>query len=140
MLFSSTEFLFAFLPLTLILYYLFSFSRHLKNIILLTASLYFYAWGEPRFVYVMLASIVCNYIAGLGIGTARTNGHPRTAKLMLTLGILCNLGLLFVFKYLTFVLDNVNAILPLPFAVPEIALPIGISFFPFQSKSYIIDV
>ena len=76
MLFSSTEFLFAFLPLTLILYYLFSFSRHLKNIILLAASLYFYAWGEPRFVYVMLASIVCNYIAGLGIGTARKNGHP----------------------------------------------------------------
>lgn len=109
MLFSSTEFLFAFLPLTLILYYLFSFSRHLKNIILLAASLYFYAWGEPRFVYVMLASIVCNYIAGLGIGTARTNGHPRTAKLMLTLGILCNLGLLFVFKYLTFVLGNINA-------------------------------
>ena len=140
MLISSTEFLFAFLPLTLILYYLFSFSRHLKNIILLAASLYFYAWGEPRFVYVMLASIVCNYIAGLGIGTARKNGHPRTAKLMLTLGILCNLGLLFVFKYLTFVLDNVNAILPLPFAVPEIALPIGISFFTFQSMSYIIDV
>ena len=140
MLFSSTEFLFAFLPLTLILYYLLSFSRHLKNIILLAASLYFYAWGEPRFVYVMLASIVCNYIAGLGIGTARKNGHPRTAKLMLTFGILCNLGLLFVFKYLTFVLGNVNAILPLPFAVPEIALPIGISFFTFQSMSYIIDV
>ncbi len=140
MLFSSTEFLYAFLPLTLILYYLFSFSRHLKNFVLLAASLYFYAWGEPRFVYVMLASIVCNYLAGLGIGAAKRNGHPCTARLMLTLGVFCNLGLLFVFKYLTFVLGNVNAILPLPFAVPEIALPIGISFFTFQSMSYIIDV
>ena len=140
MLFSSTEFLYAFLPLTLILYHVFSFSRHLKNGILLAASLYFYAWGEPRFVQIMIASILCNYLIGLVIGTAKEKSSPTAAKLALTVGIVCNLGLLFVFKYLTFVLGNINAILPVPFAVPEIALPIGISFFTFQSMSYIIDV
>ena len=140
MLFSSTEFLYAFLPLTLILYYLFSFSRHLKNGILLAASLFFYAWGERYFVYVMLASIVCNYIVGLAVGYGRAHAKPRLSTFALVIGVACNLGLLFVFKYLTFVLSNVNALLPLPFAVPEIALPIGISFFTFQSMSYIIDV
>ena len=140
MLFSSTEFLYAFLPLTLLLYYIFSFSRHLKNIILLAASLGFYAWGEPRFVLIMIASIVCNYLVGLGIGWAKTKSNKAAEKAALVVGIVCNLGLLFVFKYLTFVLGNINAILPLPFAVPEIALPIGISFFTFQSMSYIIDV
>ena len=140
MLFSSTEFLYAFLPLTLLLYYIFSFSRHLKNIILLAASLWFYAWGEPRFVLIMIASIVCNYLVGLGIGWAKTKSNKAAEKAALVVGIVCNLGLLFVFKYLTFVLGNINAILPLPFAVPEIALPIGISFFTFQSMSYIIDV
>ena len=140
MLFSSTEFLYAFLPLTLILYYLFSFSRHLKNGILLAASLFFYAWGERYFVYVMLASIVCNYIVGLAVGYGRAHAKPRLSAFALVIGVACNLGLLFVFKYLTFVLSNVNALLPLPFAVPEIALPIGISFFTFQSMSYIIDV
>ncbi len=140
MLFSSTEFLYAFLPLTLILYYLFSFSRHLKNLVLLTASLLFYAWGERYFVYVMLASIVCNYAVGLAVGYGRAHAKPRLSTFALVLGVACNLGLLFVFKYLTFVLDNIHALLPLPFAVPEIALPIGISFFTFQSMSYIIDV
>ena len=140
MLFSSTEFLYAFLPLTLLLYYLFSFSRHIKNGILLAASLYFYAWGEPRFVLVMLASIGCNYLVGRGVGLAKSKSNKAAAKTALIVGIACNLGLLFVFKYLTFVLGNINAILPLPFAVPEIALPIGISFFTFQSMSYIIDV
>ena len=140
MLFSSTVFLYAFLPLTLLLYYLFSFSRHAKNFILLAASLFFYGWGERRFVYVMAASILCNYVIGLVIGTSRQHSRPRLAKVGLIMGILCNLGLLFVFKYLTFVLSNVSAVLPLPFAVPEIALPIGISFFTFQSMSYIIDV
>ncbi|MBR5871884.1 MAG: MBOAT family protein [Clostridia bacterium] len=140
MLFSSTEFLYAFLPLTLLLYYIFSFSRHLKNFILLAASLFFYAWGEPRFVLIMIASIVCNYLIGLAIGIAKARSNQTAKKAALIIGIVCNLGLLFTFKYLTFVLGNVNALLPLPFAVPEIALPIGISFFTFQSMSYIIDV
>ena len=140
MLFSSTEFLYAFFPLTLILYYLCSPSQHLKNFILLAASLLFYAWGEPRFVLVMLASIVCNYVIGLCIGAAKVHSRPTAAKITLIIGVVCNLGLLFVFKYLTFALTNLGALLPLPFAVPEIALPIGISFFTFQSMSYVIDV
>ncbi len=144
MLFSSTEFLYAFLPLTLVLYYLFSFSQHLKNGILLAASLLFYSWGEPRFVLVMIASIACNYLVGLAVGIAKgksqNRSRPHLARAALILGIVCNLGLLFVFKYLTFVLTNINALLPLPLTVPEIALPIGISFFTFQSMSYVIDV
>ncbi|MBQ7300726.1 MAG: MBOAT family protein [Clostridia bacterium] len=140
MLFSSTEFLFAFLPLTLVLYYLCTFSRHLQNFILLAASLFFYAWGERYFVYVMLASIFCNYIVGLTVGYGKAHARPRLSTFALVIGVACNLGLLFVFKYLTFVLGSVNAVLPLPFAVPQIALPIGISFFTFQSMSYIIDV
>ena len=140
MLFSSTEFLYAFFPLTLILYYLASPCVPLKNGILLAASLLFYAWGEPRFVLVMIASIVCNYIIGLLIGHAKKAERPGMAKWVLAGGVAVNLGLLFVFKYLTFALENIGAILPLPFAVPEIALPIGISFFTFQSMSYVIDV
>ena len=140
MLFSSTEFLYAFLPLTLLLYYICSFSRHLKNFVLLAASLFFYAWGEPRFVLVMIASIICNYLVGLGIGTAAARSNRAAKKAALIVGLVCNLGLLFTFKYLTFVLKNADALIKLPFAIPEIALPIGISFFTFQSMSYIIDV
>ncbi|MBQ8576805.1 MAG: MBOAT family protein [Clostridia bacterium] len=145
MLFSSTEFLFWFLPLVLILYFLVSRWTAAKNLVLLCASLLFYAWGEPRFVYVMLASIVCNYIFGLLIGGAKMRAKarakaPRAAKLALGAGVVCNLGLLFVFKYLTFALENLGSVLSLPFAVPQIALPIGISFFTFQSMSYLIDV
>ena len=140
MLFSSTEFLYGFLPLVLLLYYIVSFSMPLKNTVLLAASLYFYAWGEPRFVLIMIGSIVCNYSFGLAIGAAMRREHHRAMSLALAGGVICNLGLLFVFKYLTFVLTNADALLALPFAVPQIALPIGISFFTFQSMSYLIDV
>ncbi len=140
MLFSSIEFLYCFLPAVLILYYLTSFSVPLKNTVLLAASLYFYAWGEKRFVYVMVGSILLNYIFGLLVGHAKKHSKAGAAKLWLACGVACNLGLLFVFKYLTFTLTNINALFPLGFAVPQIALPIGISFFTFQSMSYIIDV
>ncbi len=140
MLFSSTVFLYAFLPLTLLLYYLLSFSHPLKNFVLLAASLLFYGWGERYFVYVMIASIVCNYLIGLAIGMMKSKSRPTAAKRFLACGVTVNLGLLFIFKYLTFTLSTVDAVLPLPFTVPEIALPIGISFFTFQSMSYLIDV
>ncbi len=140
MLFSSTVFLYCFLPAVLLLYFLLSFSTPLKNAVLLIASLYFYAWGEPKFVYVMLASIVINYLLGLCIGIGQDKNKPRLARAALIASVVCNLGLLFVFKYLTFTLSNLNRITALPFAVPEIVLPIGISFFTFQSMSYVIDV
>ncbi len=140
MLFSSTVFLYCFLPVVLILYFLLSFSTPLKNLVLLLASLYFYAWGEPKFVYVMLASIAINYLFGLCIGIGQKKGHHALAKGALAGSVLCNLGLLFVFKYLTFTLTNIGKLFVLPFSVPEILLPIGISFFTFQSMSYVIDV
>ncbi len=140
MLFSSTVFLYCFFPSVLILYFALSFSTPLKNSVLLLASLYFYAWGEPKFVYVMLASIVMNYLFGLSIGIGRKSGRAGLMRGALIGAALCNLGLLFVFKYLTFTLTNIDRILSLPFAIPEIVLPIGISFFTFQSMSYVIDV
>ncbi len=140
MLFSSSAFLYFFLPAVLIFYYAASFSVPLKNAVLLAASLYFYAWGEKQFVYVMLGSILFNYIAGLLIGSAKKHSLNALAKLWLALSVAGNLGLLFVFKYLTFTLTNINALFPLGFSVPQIVLPIGISFFTFQSMSYVIDV
>ncbi len=140
MLFSSPEFLFAFLPCTLVLYYLFKKHTAIKNFILLLGSLFFYAWGEPRFVLVMMASIVCNYICGRAVGACMQNKQQKAANSALAVGVVLNLGLLFVFKYLTFTLTNIDLWFDLGFSVPEIALPIGISFFTFQSMSYLFDV
>ena len=140
MLFSSTVFLYLFLPLTLLLYYAFSFSVVLKNGVLLLASLYFYYYGEPVFVRIMLLSIVLNYIFGLWIGYSKQKENSKKSVIPITCGVICNLGLLFVYKYLTFTLKNLEHIVNLPFAIPNIVLPIGISFFTFQSMSYLIDV
>ena len=138
MLFSSITFLFYFFPTVLILYYVFSFSKPLKNLVLLIASLFFYAWGEPKFVLVMLASILCNYIFALIVD--KYKNHNFKSKLILTLTCIFNLGMLFVFKYLSFSLRTINDGFNLSLTVPNIALPIGISFFTFQAMSYVIDV
>lgn len=132
MVFSSLIFLFAFLPITLILYFL---SRTLKwkNVILLVLSLLFYAYGEPTFVLLMMLSIWLNYMFGIGI-----QNSPKKAKLILALSCIFNLGLLFVFKYLGFVSQICARFLHT--AIVHIALPIGISFFTFQAMSYVIDV
>ena len=138
MLFSSSVFLFLFLPLTLLGYYVVLRRwRQGQNLFLLAGSLFFYAWGEPRFVLVMLASIVLNYAFGLWVAGAKAAGR-RTA-LPLACAAVVNLGLLFVFKYLTFVLTNLN-LLGAQLVVPVIELPIGISFFTFQALSYVLDV
>ena len=138
MLFSSTVFLFLFLPVVLLLYYIpCAKSRTWRNMVLLFASLLFYAWGEPLFVFVMLLSIGINWAAGIAIGCA--NGKRK--KLELILITVFDVGLLFVFKYMTFVMQNINKIFfGGSMAVREIALPIGISFFSFQILSYIFDV
>ncbi|MCI8527157.1 MAG: MBOAT family protein [Oscillospiraceae bacterium] len=153
MVFSSTIFLFAFLPVVLLGYYL--LDRRFKNIFLLLASLFFYAWGEPRFVFVMMGSILVNHLFALLIDRTRTQeeelGQHSTAawyrgraRFYLTLTVIFNLALFFVYKYLDFAITNLNAVGSV-FKMPElplqgIALPIGISFFTFQAMSYVFDV
>ena len=133
MIFSSASFLFAFLPCVAIVYYLLR-SRTARNVFLTLVSLFFYAWGEPWFVLVMLLSIVINWFIALRIGA----GEHK--KAWLVVGLVCDLGLLAVFKYLGFLMEIVNWIFHLSLPVPQIVLPIGISFFTFQAISYIIDV
>ncbi len=135
MLFSSSVFLFIFLPAVLLGNYLLRGQRA-RNLLLLGASLLFYAWGEPVYVFLMLFSICANYLLGRGIDARRGGGR----KALLILAVVLNLGLLFVFKYLNFTIENLNALLGLQIPPVELSLPIGISFFTFQALSYCIDV
>jgi alginate O-acetyltransferase complex protein AlgI len=140
MVFSSTIFLFLFLPLIL-LCYLFV-GKKFRNLFLILASLFFYAWGENEYVLLMLVSIVLNYIFGLLIDNSRRLG--RSGKLPLLVAVIVNIGILCFFKYANFFIENVNYILLLlqvkPLARQNIHLPIGISFFTFQALSYVIDL
>ncbi len=137
MLFSSIPFLYYFLPAVLILYYL--VPKCLKNAVLLFSSLFFYYWGEPEYVKLMVASILMGYVLGLLIGCFREK-KPRLAKLFLILSVVTSLGLLGYFKYADFMIENFNAATGLSIALLKIALPIGISFYTFQILSYTIDV
>ena len=139
MLFSSTSFIYLFLPITLFFYYvIFRKSRLLQNIFLLAASLFFYAWGEPTFVLVMMASILVNWFLGLMVDKYRAN--TKLAKGIIVVDVCLNLGLLFVFKYLNFAGSIFESIFKHDLGLPYIALPIGISFFTFQALSYVVDV
>ena len=138
MLFSSSVFLFLFLPLVLLIYYLpLRRWRQGQNVFLLLASLGFYAWGEPWFVLVMIASILANYGFGLWVDACKRAG--RSCRAPIVAAVTANLGILFVFKYLTFTLGILNS-LGAHFVIPGIELPIGISFFTFQALSYVLDV
>ena len=145
MVFSSAPFIFIFLPVVFLAYSLMPGLRA-KNILLTVASLFFYAYGEPVFVLVMLASVVLNYIFALLIagreGSAKEslNGHTSFQRCVLAFSVIVNLALIGVFKYAGFFVENLNSITGLGLKVPEIALPIGISFFTFQALSYVIDV
>ena len=135
MLFSSTEFLFLFLPVVMILYYIpFVKNRTYRNMVLLLASLFFYAWGEPVFVALMVVSIFVNWLIGLQMD------HSEKKKSWLVLSVVWNLALMFVFKYLTFVLSNMELLLHRDIVDLTIPLPLGISFFTFQILSYIFDL
>ena len=139
MLFSSIEFLLLFLPVTYGVNFL--LPRKLRNYWLLIASLFFYAWGEPRFVFVMMASICFNYLLARWIEHCREN--KTAAKAILILDVALNLGILVIFKYLNFITVTVHSWLPASrswFPETSIALPIGISFFTFQALSYVVDV
>lgn len=141
MIFSSEIFLFIFLPLTIIIYFL---SGKFKNIALLVVSLLFYAWGEPVYILLMLGSVCANYIFGLVIEhtilcPSAFSRHIDFKSLFLTVACAVNLLLLGLFKYTSFVISNLNT-LGIAVSDPNIELPIGISFYTFQSMSYIIDV
>ncbi|MDY4948245.1 MBOAT family O-acyltransferase [Clostridium cadaveris] len=139
MLFSSTVFIFLFLPGVLFGYYiLFRKSRKLQNLFLTICSLVFYAWGEPKFVLVMIGSILMNWIFALLVDKHRMSKKKIT--IFMTLMIMSNIGILFVFKYLMFTVSNINNIFGMKLSIPKITLPIGISFFTFQAMSYVIDV
>ena len=139
MLFSSIEFLLLFLPLTYGINFL--LPKKFRNYWLLIASLFFYAWGEPRFVFVMMASICFNYLLARWIERCRDN--KSKAKTILILDVALNLGILMIFKYLNFITATVHSWLPASrswFPETSIVLPIGISFFTFQALSYVVDV
>ena len=132
MVFSSLLFLYAFLPVCLLLYFLVPGLTG-KNIVLLCASLVFYAWGEPVYVFLMLAVAALNWGFGLLLGKKRSKG-------LLALCVALNLASLVVFKYAGFLVENCNALFGAALRVPQISLPIGISFYTFQALSYSVDV
>ena len=138
MVFSSLTFLFLFFPIVIGVYYL--CPRVLRNLWLLAASLLFYAWGEPVYIRLMVASILFNYLCGLGVAALQKRQKPSPAKGLLILCIVGNIGALGVFKYADLLIDTVNGIAGSHLALLELALPIGISFYTFQALSYVIDV
>ena len=137
MVFSSATFLLLFLPLSVVLYYLMP-GRAAKNGWLFAVSLVFYAWGEPVYIWLMLVSVVGNWLFGIALGSAGSRGRRRA---LLVCDLVLNLALLGFFKYEGFLADNINALVGST-VVPdlELALPIGISFYTLQAVSYIIDV
>ena len=135
MLFSSVTFLYYFLPAVLILYFLAPWK--LKNTVLLVFSLAFYGWGEPKLLFLMIFTILMFYGCGLMIGRS---GTQKGRKLWLTVSIVISIGLLAIFKYADFFIDSFNAVTGLSLPLLRLALPVGISFYTFQSLSYTIDV
>lgn len=136
MVFSSILFLFYFLPAILILYYLAPKSK--RNGVLFFGSLFFYAWGEPVYVLLLVLSTVFNYFIGLQIEKADEN--KKRKKAVLAIGVVLNLAVLTVFKYTNFLIETINLVLIHDIPLTKITLPIGISFFTFQTISYIVDV
>lgn len=136
MVFSSLTFLFAFLPVTLIVYYLVPMKA--KNWVILASGLVFYAWGEPIYVLAMILSTFIDYTAGRLIH--KYDDKPKIRLACLIVSLVMNIGLLGVFKYLGFLINSANAWFGLSIPNPNLPLPIGISFFTFQSMSYTIDL
>ena len=145
MVFSSIIFLAVFLPITFILYYIpIPFKEKAgityRNIILVIASLIFYAFGEPVYVFLMIGSVFLNYLFGMMLGAGSKSGFSKHRKLIVALSVIVNVSILGVFKYAGFFVSSIDRFFGLSIPVPKIALPIGISFFTFQAMSYVIDV
>ncbi len=138
MLFSSITFLFAFLPAVLLVYYI--SPRAVKNFVLMVFSLLFYAWGEPKYVFVMLVSIIVGYVMGLLTDYFMNKEKIKSARLMVALAVIINLGILFFFKYMGFFTENINKIPHIHIKAINLSLPLGISFYTFQILTYSVDV
>ena len=135
MLFSSIPFLFYFLPIVMLIYFAVPFK--LKNAVLLLSSLIFYGWGEPKYLILMVSSIIGFFVFGLLIEKAK---EKKWKKIWLTLSVVISIAILGVFKYADFFVENFNAVTGLSVPLLKLALPIGISFYTFQCLSYTIDV
>lgn len=136
MIFSSSIFIFIFLPLVVFVYYI--SSKKIRNNILLIASLFFYAWGGLSYLKILIVSILINYLFGILIDKAKDKINLK--RCFLLFGIILNLLLLFYYKYYDFFVSNVNTLFNSSLSIKNIVLPIGISFFTFQGMSYIIDI
>lgn len=136
MVFSSMTFLFGFLPIVLLLYY--AAPSKMKNLLLMISGIFFYAWGEPFYVIIMLFTVLVDYAAGLLMEKCGDNGKARLAVLLIS--VVLNLSLLIVFKYGSFIVQNINSLFGAQLFDPELPLPIGISFYTFQAMSYTIDL
>lgn len=138
MLFSSMTFIFLFLPILCAMYLVickFFPQTKYKNYLLLLASILFYAWGEPRYVVIMLATITINYIGAICL-----DRFSKYKKRILVLTVLMDLSFLIYFKYFNFIIDNINSLFTADFNVIQVIMPIGISFYTFQAMSYLVDV
>ena len=138
MVFSSITFLFYFLPIVLFLYFI--SPKKFKNAVLLLASFVFYFLGEPKYVFIMLATIFVTYLGGLLIDKYKQKEKKNITKIIFILTIIINVGILIYFKYINFLIDNINLLLRNKIDTLEVILPIGISFYTFQILSYVIDL
>lgn len=136
MVFSSILFIFRFLPIAMGIYFL--TPKKLKNLSLLILSLIFYSWGEPRYFLLMIASIFVDYFISINI--EKNNKNKKIKILLLAISIIFNVGILFFFKYINFFIENINSIFNMSLNNVKITLPLGISFYTFQTISYTIDV
>lgn len=139
MVFSNLFFIYLFLPLNLILYYAVP-NKTWKNVVLLLFSLFFYSWGEPVWVFLLMLTAFLDYTWAKCIEYFNLTGQQRRKKMALIASLVFDLGMLGVFKYSGFVVENINLLTGLSLPVPQIALPIGISFYTFQTISYVLDV
>ncbi len=139
MVFSNLFFIYLFLPLNLILYYAVP-NKTWKNVVLLLFSLFFYSWGEPVWVFLLMLTAFLDYTWAKCIEYFNLTGQQRRKKMALIASLVFDLGMLGVFKYSGFVVENINLLTGFSLPVPQIALPIGISFYTFQTISYVLDV
>ena len=136
MVFSSIVFLYIFFPIMLLIY--FAVPKKFKNAVMILASLVFFAWGEIRYIFIMLILAVMDFFCGKGID--KNEGNRRKQRIYLLIDVGVNLLILFFFKYADFIIANINTVLNTQIPLWNIPLPIGVSFNTFQSLSYIIDV